>query len=556
MSIKRSFVGKILLLLVSLVFIVIIFFAGLTYRVIENGMTVQMQHDGTVLINAIKREIESYDISSYAEIQKIFEATKVSSEGGIAYISLSNLQGELLVTDEEVYGADAVSAATEEIENSSEESVTDDGSWSAENKIVAVKGMKSVYNISEPLRNQEGVLNVGLSLEVMGEQIQSSLQTIIFFGIGMMLIAIIAGVIFSRLLVKDLKRTMISLERLSAGDLETNFQSKSRDEFGKLAQALMMFSEKLRNTVGKTMTAIHEFDAITDSLNHSRDSISESTEDVNGQALLVSSILDKQLSTINTLETTFDEFSQLLSEMNHQAQKVDKSHGEILKVSERGNDQLIEVVEAMKDVTTSFATGSNRIKQLHENVEIIGQITEVINSVADQTNLLALNASIEAARAGEAGRGFAIVAGEIKKLAEQVIQSSQSINASILGMKEIVDEVAHSNQLIANKIDNQSGYMDKTVTSFENIRIEVEQSVKQLQQLSAFVKQMESEKVIIVTHLDSVASVAHEAERSGSEIQTAAKTQLEKVRDFAAVAQAINEISLTLQESISTFKKK
>lgn len=548
MKTNKTFAGKIVLLLLSVILVTIIFFTGFTYVIIKDSITGQMKTDGDVLISTIKRELENYDINSFNEINQIFKSTKESSQGGINYISLSNPQGEILVTDEGIYGQDVISGASEDTSESEDEIASD------ADLVVEVGDGQAVYNISEPLSNGSGILNVGLSLVAMEKQINSAILTILIVSVVIVLLVIVVGFFVSKVLVKNLKDTMANLDVLSLGDLSTNFQSRSRDEFGKLDQALMKFTETLRNTVGKTMEAIQEFKLITNSLDNSTKVITNSTTDVNQKAKDISLVLEKQLTSIESLQSTFDGFSHMLTDMIGKASDVNKSNQEIVVASNKGNQELLSLVAAMDEVTVSFDSGSERISKLHANVETITQITEVINTVAEQTNLLSLNAAIEAARAGEAGRGFGIVADEIKKLAEQVINSSKNIDSSIANMKEIVKEVTESNENIAEKINNQKAFIDNTVNSFDQIKVQVDGSIDKLQTLTVSFDQMDKSKSFIIDELKSVSNVAREAAMSGEGIQQSVNEQLTNVEDFKAVSASILGISEQLQDSIKSFK--
>lgn len=559
MKLRHTFVSKIVTLIIGILFSMIIIFSAITFFVISHGVTEQMKNDGGVLINTIKREIENYDVSSLSEINKIFQTTREKSEGGIAYISMSNLKGEILVTDEGIYGEDVVSGASEEVTEDTAEDTTAQTDVSNEllaqnaSGVVVNIGEEKVYNISETLSNGEAIINVGISMESLNHEIKSALTTILIIGIMIVVIGSLAGLIIVRLLLKNLRRTIKSLDLLALGNLSASFQIRSKDEFGRLDGALLKFTESLRETVGRTMDSIREFETITQSLNLSTLAVTQSNDSVRHQAHAIKGVLEKQLETIGELESTFQGFSNLLTEMTDKATNVDTSNKEISQASTEGNKHLGELVGAMDQVITSFDEGTTRIAYLGEKVDTITEITEVINSVAQQTNLLSLNAAIEAARAGEAGRGFGIVADEIKKLAEQVILSSTNINASIEAVQNIVMQVSQDNKTISQKISYQKSIVENTVQSFESIQSNVDRSVVHLDRLSESIQNMKDNKESIIMHLKSVSSVALEAAESGVSILDSVEEQKAKVTDFETVANNINTISENLREGVAGF---
>jgi len=236
----------------------------------------------------------------------------------------------------------------------------------------------------------------------MNQQISDAIKTIVVVGIAIIVGVVGIGAFASKLLVRNLKKTMKGLDVLSKGDLTVEFQTKTQDEFGKLDQALNYFTETLRKTVGKNISAIQDFDYISQSLNQSSQEISCCTTEVESKASQIADVLITQQQTIEFMQVTINGFSQLLSGMQNKASDVEKSNQEILKASEIGNTDLQDLLLAMNEVTSTFYDGTKRIDKLNDNVHKITKITVVINGVAKQTNLLALNAAIEAARAGEA----------------------------------------------------------------------------------------------------------------------------------------------------------
>lgn len=467
---------------------------------------------------------------------------------------MADLQGEILVTDEGIYGEDVVSGASEESDTTQIESSDDSALIGKSEAIVKMENNQSVYNLSDALSNNKAVLNVGLSMEFMQQQITDSLISVILIGLIIIVVGSLVGFFMARLLVRNLKRTIKGLDLLAIGDLSASFQMRSQDEFGKLDRVLMKFTQTLRTTVGETIQSIQEFTSITQTLNESSGSINESTQSVSERAHAIQAVLEKQRATVEKLEVTFEAFTQLLEDMAEKSVTVEGSNKAISMASDAGNLQLNQLVKAMDEVTKSFNEGTIRIEILSKNVDTITEITEVINNVAQQTNLLSLNAAIEAARAGEAGRGFGIVADEIKKLAEQVIISSTNINASIESMQAIVSLVATSNDHIAGKIDLQKTIVGETVKSFESIQSEVNVSVGHLGRLTRTIHEMKNNKGEITDQLHIVSSVSEEAALSGSSIIASVEEQKEKVNAYEEISHTINAISDRLQKGIEGFK--
>lgn len=235
MGLKHSFARRLVGTLVVTMILTILFYTGSAYYVIQTQITQQMENDGRLLTNAMKREIEKYDITSLAEIQAIFSEMKAISDGDIAYISLSDNDGELLVTDEEVYGET-------DTETSASNQVTSEEADQAEDVIVEHGDVGPVFNISEPLSNGTGTLNVGLSMIGVNSQIKTAVEMLIFVGVVLAIIVLISSIFISKVMVRTLKKTMNSLGELSHGNLMIEFDAKTKDEFGHLDMALNQFT--------------------------------------------------------------------------------------------------------------------------------------------------------------------------------------------------------------------------------------------------------------------------------------------------------------------------
>jgi methyl-accepting chemotaxis protein len=550
MGLRGSFTKRMAGFLVVTMVMTVGVYSAMAYIVIKKNITEQMQNDGKLLISAMKREIENYDVSSLEEIKMIFSDTKEKSDGGIAYVSLSDMTGQLIVTDEAIYGStDAVSSAsnqeTEEVAQPADADLVIDTADGA-----------SVYNISEPLSNDAGILNVGLSMEGVNKQIIIAVEMLLLIGVAITLVVIFVSVLITRFLVKSLKATMLGLNTLSTGDLTATFEASSKDEFGHLDTTLNAFSQMLRSTVSKTKNAVDEFDQIAMALNHSREEIVVSTESVGEKVNQISDVNVQQQHQMKEMSSSFEQFSNRLNTVKLRVDDVHQYSTHILTASTSGNDNLKVLVNAMDEVNESFEEGTKQIQALNERVGDITKITEVINDVAEQTNLLALNAAIEAARAGESGRGFAVVAEEIRKLAEQVIDSSKGINHSIDVMKDMVVQVTKRNAFIEKKINNQSEQISDTVDAFEQIRHHVDDTQHQLEGLISAVNEMNVYREDVTMKISDVGSMTQEGHQASIEIQDAVATQRTYIMQFEQLSKDIVEVSSDLRTNIEVFKVK
>ncbi len=242
----------------------------------------------------------------------------------------------------------------------------------------------------------------------------------------------------------------------SVADLTKRLAIHSQDEFGDLGKAFNRFVERIH-------TSIRE--------------VSSATEQVNEVALRVvsasnSSMVnsDEQSNRTNSVAAAINELGAAAQEIAHNAAQASQQASSARHLAEEGQQVVDRSIAAMNRLSDLICTSSSHIETLNNKTVNIGQILEVITSISQQTNLLALNAAIEAARAGEAGRGFAVVADEVRNLAHRTQESAQQVQNMIeelqVGARESVDTMGQSQRHSQDSVEiaNQAGERLGSVT--------------------------------------------------------------------------------------------
>jgi methyl-accepting chemotaxis protein len=333
-------------------------------------------------------------------------------------------------------------------------------------------------------------------------------------------------------------KMLVEMEKFAVGDLTVNLPVKSSDVIGKLfggfnksVNHIGQMIEKIDESVKATASAAYQISSSTEELAAGGQEQSSQTSDIAGA-------VEEMSKTI--LETTKN--TNLASEKAKVAGLKAKEGGNVIKETIKGMDKISEVVS--KSAETVFTLGKNSDR--------IGEIIQVIDDIADQTNLLALNAAIEAARAGEQGRGFAVVADEVRKLAERTTKATKEIALMIKQIQMDTSEAVKSMQLGTKEVDNGKMLANKAGLVLDAIIQESEKVSEIVAQVAVSSEEQNSGVIQISQNLDGINKITQESTSGLQQIARAA----EDLSKLTGNLQALVENFVTVNKSESSTKSK
>ncbi len=351
--------------------------------------------------------------------------------------------------------------------------------------------------------------------------------SLIVVALAMILVALIAiATLLTRSIVLPLADAVAVAERVATGDLTQDIQVIGRDEPALLLRALSRMQQSLRDTIRKIA-------ASSDQLASASEELHTVTEDTSRGLHQQSAEIDQAATAVNQMTAAVEEVA------NNAVSTADASKGAD-QTTRDGRDQVNQALASIQHLVNDVTDTSGEIEQLASNANEISRVLDVIGSIAGQTNLLALNAAIEAARAGEAGRGFAVVADEVRALAHRTQQSTAEIEQMITGIQSGTERAVtamHTSQGRANGT------------------LEVAQSAGQaLEVIAEAITSINQRNLVIASASEQQAQVAREVDRNLVNIRDLAMQTSAGANQTSAAAQDLSRLAIDLNAMVAQFK--
>ncbi|MCR4286819.1 MAG: methyl-accepting chemotaxis protein [Deltaproteobacteria bacterium] len=305
----------------------------------------------------------------------------------------------------------------------------------------------------------------------------------------------------NKLVIKPIIRIKETVEDFASGDLtkraevKISFMGKElNDEISSLGDSVDAMATQMSGLIGR----------IADSANQ----LASASEQLSASSTQISEGANKQSNQTTQVATAMEEMNATVIEVAKNSQQVAESAKSAQDIAGNGGDVVRQAIQAMQEVAESTSVTADTIKRLGKSSEEIGTIVSVINDIADQTNLLALNAAIEAARAGEQGRGFAVVADEVRKLAERTTKATKEISGMI---RSIQDETTHAVSAMADgtaKVENGVRLANEAGDSLGKIVVGVQSVSDMIAHIATSTEEQSATTDEISKNMDSISEVS------------------------------------------------
>ncbi|MCY9278298.1 methyl-accepting chemotaxis protein [Bacillus haynesii] len=371
-----------------------------------------------------------------------------------------------------------------------------------------------------------------------------------------LVLSISIGLLMTRLITKPIKDIQALFTETEQGDFTVKGTYQSKDELGLLTASFNKMVAGVRSIIETVGETSHQVASSSQELSASADESTKASEYISTtiQELAVGS--DQQVESVENSRTVIKGMTEFAGRISSNAEKAAATADQTALMSLEGTKAIDKVSAQMKSINETVVSLSEAFKHLTERSNEIGNITEVITSIAEQTNLLALNAAIEAARAGEQGKGFAVVADEVRKLAEQSAQSAEQITRLITIIQNDTKQTMNSVISATGEVKEGLVVVHEAGGAFQKIENSITEVVTQINDVTNLVKNLTAGTSEIETAISGVKEVAETAAGSTQTVSAATQEQLASMEEIAAASQILAQNAEELQHLIQKFKIK
>lgn len=325
----------------------------------------------------------------------------------------------------------------------------------------------------------------------------------------------------------NIEKILSEMGKFAKGDLSVSLKVENDDEIGKLFNGFNMSVDNIKNIMQKIGDAIEATASASNQISSSSEEMAAGAQEQSSQTSEVASAVEQMTKTI--METT--KHASQATESARSAGVIAKEGGSVVNETIAGMNQIADVVKKSAETVQELGKGSDHI----------GQIIQVIDDIADQTNLLALNAAIEAARAGEQGRGFAVVADEVRKLAERTTKATKEIATMIKQIQKDTLQAVESMQQGTNEVEKGKALARRAGSALEQIINGSQDVVNKVTQVAAASEEQASAAEQISRNIDGINNVTQETAQG--------------IQQIAKASEDLSNLTVQLQDMISMFKQ-
>ncbi len=348
---------------------------------------------------------------------------------------------------------------------------------------------------------------------------------VIAVSVAAALLTILLAWLLTKSILNPLSRAVRAAEEIAAGDLTRPIEVDGNDEAAQLLKALHTMQQNLRKTI--------------ELISGSATQLASAAEELSAVTEESSRGLQQQNNEIEQAATAVNEMTAAVEEVARNAVSTSEASQQSNQTARRGRDRVVETVKSIQDMTQQIQATTGLVEGLAEQGRDIGKVLDVIRSIAEQTNLLALNAAIEAARAGEAGRGFAVVADEVRALAHRTAQSTTEIEQMVAGIQTRTGDAVQS---MSRNTDSTRSSLSLASSAGDALEL-----------ITEAIAQINERNLVIASASEEQAQVSREVDRNLVNIRDLAAQTAAGANQTSAASHELSRLAVDLKAMVTRF---
>ena len=358
-----------------------------------------------------------------------------------------------------------------------------------------------------------------------GQSYDGAITGIVVVAVAAALLTVLLAWLLTRSIVTPLRKALEVAESIAGGNLSKVIEDDGKDEPARLISALSTMQTNLRQTIQHIAGSATQ--------------LASAAEELSAVTEEASKGLQQQNNEIDQAATAVNEMTAAVEEVARNAVSTSEASTQSNQAAREGRDRVVETVGAIQTMTQDVQNTSLLIEGLATQGRDIGKVLDVIRAIAEQTNLLALNAAIEAARAGEAGRGFAVVADEVRALAHRTAQSTQEIEKMVAGIQNGTGEAVQSMQQ-----SNQRTHNTLELARAAGVALE---------QITQSISLINERNLVIASASEEQAQVSREVDRNLVNIRDLATQSAAGANQTSAASHELSRLAVDLNAMVARF---
>ena len=363
--------------------------------------------------------------------------------------------------------------------------------------------------------------------------------------------------LYSRRITRPILAVTEQAEQLAGGNLAMTIPEASKerkDELGRLSGAFANMVRSLREIIMQIAETSEQVAASSQQLYASGEQVGKAAENVGSKIMDIASGAQEQSAQIDSALSDLSKLMVQIAEVNNKTDTMEKATAHILNDISAGNRSVAESIERINKLKASTEEISKVITELGNNSNQIGEIIELISGISEQTNLLALNAAIEAARAGESGRGFSVVADEIRKLAEESADASGRIARLIVEVRNGVDTAVDKMDDSIQSVDSCVGAIEENGRIFSEINEQAEHLKDAVADVTRSVRNMTENSGSFERIMQEINAVSREFVLNAQDVSSSSEEQVALTEEIASFAKALASMAEELSGLVNKFR--